>query len=79
MYNCCMDINNLANMKLSDFENIGKEQYNRGFTAALSTVVKLLGNQICEDYNADSSCNHDKCPAFFEISEGLNSVKNTFN
>jgi hypothetical protein len=74
-----MDIGNIANMKLSDFENIGKEQYNKGFASALVTVIKLLSSQICEDYNADGSCVHDKCPAFFEISEGLNSVKNSFN
>ena len=66
-------------MKISDFENIGKEQYNKGFASALITVIKLLSSQICEDYNADGSCDHDKCPAFFEISEGLNSVKNSFN
>ncbi len=71
-----MDINSLANMKLTDFENIGKEQYNKGFVAALSTVVKLLSNQICEDYNADGTCEHDKCAAFFELSEGLSSAKN---
>lgn len=72
-----MDINSLANMKLTDFENIGKDQYNRGFAAALTTVIKLLSNQICEDYNADGICEHGKCPAFFELSEGLNSAKNS--
>lgn len=71
-----MDINSIANMKLSDFENIGKDQYNKGFVAALTTVVKLLDNQICEDYNADGQCPHDKCSAFFELSEGLSSAKN---
>jgi hypothetical protein len=71
-----MDINSIANMKLSDFENIGKDQYNKGFSAALTIVVKLLSNQICEDYNADGQCSHDKCPAFFELSEGLNAAKN---
>lgn len=71
-----LDINNLANMRMSDFENLGKEQYNKGFVAALSTVIKLLGNQICEDYNADGVCEHDKCHSFFELSEGLSSAKN---
>jgi hypothetical protein len=70
-----MDINNLANMKLSDFENIGKDQYNKGFGAALGTVVKLLSNQICEDYHADGSCEHDKCSTLYELSEGLESAK----
>jgi hypothetical protein len=70
-----MDINNLANMKLSDFENIGKDQYNKGFGAALTTVVKLLGNQVCEDYNADGTCEHDKCSTLNELAEGLEAVK----
>lgn len=70
-----MDINNFANMKLSDFENIGKDQYNKGFAAALGTVVKLLGNQICEDFNMDNTCEHDKCSTLYELSEGLEAVK----
>lgn len=70
-----MDINNLANMKLSDFEQIGKAEYNKGFAAALVTVIKLLGNQICEDYNADGECAHDKCSVLYELSEGLSLVK----
>jgi hypothetical protein len=74
-----MNINSLANMKISDFENIGKDQYDKGFVSALTTVIKLLSGQICDDYNADGICDHDKCPAFFEISEGLSSVKNSFN
>lgn len=74
-----MDINSLANMKLSDFENIGKDQYNKGFAAALTTVVKLLGNQICEDYNADNTCEHDKCSTLSELAEGLEAVKRQFD
>lgn len=71
-----MDINNLANMKLTDFENIGKAEYNKGFAAALTTVIKLLGNQICEDYNADGECEHnDKCSTLYELSEGLSAAK----
>lgn len=70
-----MDFNNLANMKLTDFENIGKDQYNKGFSEALATVVKLLSSQICEDYNADGTCEHDKCPAFYELSEGISAVR----
>lgn len=71
-----MDFNNLANMKLTDFENIGKDQYNKGFLEALNVVTRLLSAQICEDYNADSSCQHDKCPTLYELSEGIASVKN---
>ena len=74
-----MDISNLANMKLSDFENIGKDEYNKGFRAALVTTIGLLANQICEDYNADGVCEHDKCPVLYELSEGLSSVKNNIN
>lgn len=66
-------------MKLTDFENIGKDQYNKGFSDALGTVIKLLGNQICEDFNADNVCEHGKCQAFFDLSEGLSSVKNGMN
>lgn len=70
-----MDINNLANMKISDFENIGKDQYNKGFSAALTTVIKLLANQICEDFNADGECQHDVCKAYYDLSEGLEAVR----
>jgi hypothetical protein len=62
-------------MKMSDFENIGKDQYVKGFGVALSTVIKLLANQICEDYNADGYCEHDKCPVLNELSEGLEAAK----
>jgi hypothetical protein len=65
-------------MKLSDFQNIGKEQYNKGFSDALATVVKLLSSQICEDFNMDSTCEHDPCPALYELSEGLGAVKRNF-
>lgn len=75
MYDVLMDINNLANMKLTDFENIGKAEYNKGFAAALTTVVKLLSSQICEDYNADGECSHDKCPVMYELSEGISAAK----
>jgi hypothetical protein len=72
-----MDINNLANMRLSDFENIGKDQYNKGFSEALSIVVKLLSDQICEDYFADGVCEHDGCAKFSQLSEGMHNAKNT--
>ena len=71
-----MDINNLANMKLSDFEQIGKMEYNKGFRAALETVIKLLDSQICEDYMADNACEHDGCPKISQLAEGLSGVKN---
>lgn len=70
-----MDFNNMANMKMSDFENIGKDQYNKGFSAALGTVIKLLGGQICEDFNMDSECQHEKCSILYELSEGLEAAK----
>lgn len=70
-----MDFNNIANMKLSDFENIGKDQYNKGFSDALGTVIKLLGSQTCEDFNMDNECEHDKCSTLYELSEGLEAVK----
>lgn len=74
-----MDISNLANMKLSDFQNIGKDEYNKGFRDALATTIGLLANQICEDYNADGICEHDKCVVLYDLSEGLSSVKNNIN
>jgi hypothetical protein len=70
-----MDLNNIANMRLTDFENIGKAEYNKGFVAALSTVIKLLDNQICEDFNADGVCEHDKCSVLYDLSEGLFAAK----
>lgn len=71
-----MDINNLANMKLSDFEQIGKAEYNKGFRAALETVIKLLDSQTCEDYLADGTCDHDGCPKMATLAEGISGVKN---
>jgi hypothetical protein len=71
-----MDINNIANMRLSDFEQIGKAEYNKGFRAALETVIKLLDTQVCEDYMADTACDHDGCPKISSLAEGLAGVKN---
>ena len=74
-----MDFNSIANMKLTDLENIGKDQYNKGFAEALTIVIKLLANQICEDYNADGSCQHDKCQVMYELSEGISVVKSSIS
>jgi hypothetical protein len=71
-----MDINNLANMRMSDFEQIGKDQYNKGFRAALETVVSLLDKQVCEDFLADDLCEHDGCTKFSAMSQGIMTVKN---
>jgi hypothetical protein len=71
-----MDFNNIANMKLSDFENIGKTEYNKGFKAALETVVKLLDTQICDDFKADDACEHTVCSSNSILAEGLMNVKN---
>jgi hypothetical protein len=71
-----MDISNFANMKLSDFEQIGKVEYNKGFRAALETVIKLLDSQICEDYLADTACDDDGCAKISTLAEGLSGVKN---
>jgi hypothetical protein len=69
-----MDINNIANMKLTDFENIGKAEYNKGFKAALLTVVKLLQSRICFDHNADGTCEHSACFNNAELIEGLDAA-----
>jgi hypothetical protein len=71
-----MDINNLANMRLSDFEQIGKAEYNKGFRAALETVTNLLDKQVCEDFLADDVCDHDGCSKFSALSQGIITVKN---
>jgi hypothetical protein len=71
-----MDISNFANMKLSDFEQIGKVEYNKGFRAALETVIKLLDTQVCEDYLADTACDHDGCAKISTLAEGISGVKN---
>lgn len=63
-------------MRLSDFEKIGKEEYNKGFRSALETVIKLLDTQICEDYLADNVCDHDGCVKLAGLAEGLMNVKN---
>lgn len=70
-----MDFSNLANMKLSDFENIGKQKYNEGFAAALTIVIKILNKSICDDYIADGACEHQVCPHNTEIAEGLENAK----
>jgi hypothetical protein len=74
-----MEFSNLANMKISDFESLGQTKYNEGFKAALETVVKLLDKQICEDYLADDTCEHDGCPKFAQLAEGIINVKNNIN
>lgn len=66
-----MDFNNIANMKLSDFENWGQAEYNKGYKAALETMSKLLSAKICEDFNADGACDHQLCAQNFEIANGL--------
>ena len=70
-----MDFNNLANMKLTDFENMGKEHYNKGFKDALSVVIKILDKSICEDYIADGECEHQVCPHNTEIVSGLKNAQ----
>ena len=70
-----MDFSNMANMKLSDFENMGKMEYDKGFGAALATVAKLLSSRICEDYNADGACGHSECDVLNELSEGIEAAK----
>ena len=71
-----MDINNIANMRISDFEQIGKAEYDKGFKAALEIVIKLLDKQICEDFMADTECSHDGCTKFSELADGISGVKN---
>lgn len=65
------------NMKMSDFEKIGKVEYNKGRNDALTKVIKLLQDRICEDYNADGACEHQVCQQNFELVEGLETVKRT--
>ncbi len=71
-----MDLNNLANIRLSDFEQIGKAEYNKGFRAALETVTKLLDKQVCDTWLIEGSCDHDGCSKFAELSQGIITVKN---
>jgi hypothetical protein len=71
-----MDIKSLANMRLSDFEQIGKAEYDKGFKASLEIVIKLLDKQICENFMADNECEHDGCLKFSELADGLSTVKN---
>ena len=69
-------MNSLANMRLADFEQLGKQEYNKGFAAALTAVIKLLDTRVCEDFNADGSCEHDACPKIAELAEGIINAKN---
>lgn len=69
-----MDFSSMANMKLTDFENLGKIEYDKGFKAALLTVIKVVNNRICFDYNADGTCEHQVCFSNAELVEGLESA-----
>jgi hypothetical protein len=71
-----MDLNNLGNIRLSDFEQLGVKEYNRGFIVALETVIKILDKKPCDDYKADNLCEHDVCGYAAELAEGLMGVKN---
>jgi hypothetical protein len=71
-----MDFSNMANMKLTDFEQLGKVEYNKGFRAALETVIKVLDAKSCDDFKTDGECEHDVCAYTSELSEGLMGVKN---
>ena len=74
-----MDINNLANMRLADFQQLGQVEYNKGFRAALETVIKILDKKPCDDYQADNICEHGECAYSAELATGLMSVKNNIN
>lgn len=63
------------NMKLSDFENMGQTERNKGYVEALTIVIKLLNDRICTDFNADGVCEHEVCPQNYEMAEGLELVK----
>jgi hypothetical protein len=71
-----MDINSLANMRLEDFSKIGEQEYNKGFRAALETVIKILDKKPCDDFQADNVCEHGECAYAAELAEGLMGVKN---
>lgn len=71
-----INVNDLVNMKMSDFENLGQTKYNEGFRAGLETVVKLLDSQVCEDFRADDACDHDGCIKIASLAEGIVNVKN---
>jgi len=66
-----MDINNLANMRLTDFEQLGKAQYNSGFVAAMDAMIKLLEDQTEENCIAGESCSDPGYDKMLEIIEGL--------
>jgi hypothetical protein len=63
------------NMKLSDFENLGKKEYVKGRNDALTTVIKLLNDRICFDFKADNTCEHAVCFQNYDLAEGLETVK----
>lgn len=63
------------NMKLSDFENLGQTERNKGYVEALTIVIKLLNDRICFDYKADNNCEHQVCHQNYELAEGLETVK----
>ena len=74
-----MDIKSLANMRLEDFNKIGEQEYNRGFRAALETVIKILDKKPCDDYQADNICEHGECAYAAELATGLMGVKNNIH
>ena len=66
-----MDINSLANMRLTDFEQLNKAQYDKGFAAAMDAMIKLLEGQIEDNCLAGESCSDAGYDKMAEILEGL--------
>jgi hypothetical protein len=66
-----MDINNLANMRLADFEQLNKAQYDKGFVAAMDAMIKLLESQTEDNCVAGENCSDPGYDKMLEILEGL--------
>jgi hypothetical protein len=66
-----MDINSLANMRLTDFEQLNKAQYDKGFAAAMDAMTKLLESQIADNCLAGEGCSDPGYDKMAEILEGL--------
>lgn len=70
-----MDMNKLANMRLTDFEQLTKAQYNEGYGAAMDTMIRVLEEQLSENCIAGEGCSDPGYDKMEEILTGLKTAR----
>ena len=66
-------------MRLADFEQMGKIQYNNGFKAAMEAVIKLMEQQIPEECLNDDNCSDPGYAKMQEVLEGIKLAKSNIS